>query len=193
MLGRKNFKLSVLFVFTLIAVLSITTAGIQAFGSESAMETEDMTLENMLNYAIEDEYLARAEYELIMEEYDIERPFSNIKRAEERHIEILKPLFEEYGFEIPEDVASEYVIIPDSLEEIFEIGIQAEIDNIAMYEKFLETDLPEDVERVFIYLRDGSINHLEAFERGAERGPVGREANSDKRSSNRNRSGKQNN
>ncbi len=193
MLGRKNFKLSVLFVFTLIAVLSITTAGIQAFGSESAMETEDMTLENMLNYAIEDEYLARAEYELIMEEYDIERPFSNIKRAEERHIEILKPLFEEYGFEIPEDVASEYVIIPDSLEEIFEIGIQAEIDNIAMYEKFLETDLPEDVERVFIYLRDGSINHLEAFERGAERGPVGREANSDKRRSNRNRSGKQNN
>ena len=34
-----------------------------------------------------------------------------------------------------------------------------------MYNVFLEYDLPEDIEAIFISLRDASMNHLNAFEK----------------------------
>ncbi len=36
----------------------------------------------MLIYVIQDEYTARSEYELILNKFDINRPFSNIIKAE---------------------------------------------------------------------------------------------------------------
>jgi len=139
---------------------------VAGFGAQGAIAGEEFLLEEMIKYAIQDEYLARQEYESIMEEYGEVRPFSNIIHAEETHIALLKELYEAYGFDIPEDTALDHVVVPDSLDIAFEIGVQAEIDNIAMYEKFLESDLPDDVKEVFIELRDGSKNHLAAFERG---------------------------
>jgi len=38
-----------------------------------------------------------------------------------------------------------------------------------MYEQFLDADLSDDVRAVFIELRDGSKNHLAAFERKLSR------------------------
>ena len=136
------------------------------FGAKGAFENGDFELEDMLQYAIQDEYLARQEYESIMEEYGEQRPFSNIIKAEETHIAELKGLYETYGIEIPEDTAIDHVVLPESLDVAFELGVQAEIDNIAMYEMFLEQDLPDDVRVVFIELRDASENHLAAFEKG---------------------------
>lgn len=136
------------------------------FGAQGAFASEEFSLEEMLRYAVQDEYLARQEYESIMEEYGQQRPFSNIIHAEETHIALLKELYVAYDFDIPEDTAIDHVVVPDSLDVAFEIGVQAEVDNIAMYEKFLEQDLPDDVKEVFIELRDGSKNHLAAFERG---------------------------
>lgn len=136
------------------------------FGAQGAFASEEFSLEEMLRYAVQDEYLARQEYESIMEEYGEVRPFSNIIRAEETHIAILKELYETYDLDIPEDTAIDHAVVPDSLDIAFKIGVQAEIDNIAMYEKFLEQDLPDDVKEAFIELRDGSKNHLAAFERG---------------------------
>ena len=136
------------------------------FGARGAFAEDDLTLENMLEYAIQDEYLARQEYESIMEEYGEVRPFSNIIKAEENHIIWLKELYEKYDIEIPEDTAIDHVVVPESLDIAYEVGVQAEIDNIAMYEKFLEQDLPDDVKAVFIELRDASKNHLAAFEKG---------------------------
>src|SRR6056297_1714817 len=84
-------------ILTMIAVLLIGTIGALAsdnYGALGAKQDEDYTLEEMLIYAIQDEYLARAEYELIMNEFGEQRPFSNIIRAEEYHIELLKPLFQ---------------------------------------------------------------------------------------------------
>lgn len=144
------------------------------YGAISALEKDELTIEEMLNYAIQDEYLARQEYESIMQEYGEQKPFSNIIRAEETHIELLKEIYEEYGYEIPVDNAINYVVIPESLEMAFEIGVQAEIDNIAMYEKFLENELPDDIEAIFIELRDGSKKHLAAFERGVRGNGQGR-------------------
>ena len=139
------------------------------FGAKSALLQGELTTEAMLRYAIEDEYLARQEYESIMAVFGEQNPFSNIIVAEERHIELLKEIYQTYGYDLPEDLAIDHVVIPESIVVALEVGVAAEIDNIAMYEKFLEQELPDDIRAVFVELRDGSISHLAAFERG-ERG-----------------------
>ncbi len=144
------------------------------FGAKTALETDELTIEQMLSYAIQDEYLARQEYELIIEEYGEQRPFTNIIQAEETHIEWLTELYDEYGYDMPEDNAIDYAVLPDSLETAFDVGVQAEIDNIAMYEKFMESELPDDIRSVFTQLRDASLNHLAAFERGVRGNGQGR-------------------
>jgi hypothetical protein len=138
------------------------------YGSSGALQATDYTLEDMLLYAIQDEYAARSEYDYILQTFDVTKPFSNIIESEEQHISMLLPLFETYGIELPEDTSFEHLLSIDSLEETFSIGVIAEINNIAMYNLFLETeDLPDDVYDVFVKLRDASINHLAAFQKNA--------------------------
>lgn len=145
-------------------------AGTADYGHEGAAADQNYTLEDMLNYAIEDESLAKAEYEKIMAEFDVTRPFSNIMKAETQHIRALLPLFEKYEIAVPSNTASEHLVTADTLAEIYSIGVETEVDNIAMYEKFLaDPDLPADVKAVFTALMNGSKNHLKAFERADER------------------------
>jgi len=134
------------------------------FGARGAAGKEGLTLEQMLTYAIQDEYLARAEYELIMSHYGEMRPFSNIIRSEEQHIAWLTEIFDEYGLDLPADTAGEHVALPADLKAAFATGVQAEIDNIAMYESFLENKLPADVADLFEELKSASENHLRAFQ-----------------------------
>ena len=151
----------------MILVLSIGVFA--SYGHAGAEKDDNMTVQSMIKYAIEDEIFAKTEYEKIMKTFDIDRPFSNIKRAEETHIELLQPLIEKYNVSY-DKLDEKSLVIPKTLKETFEIGVQAEINNIAMYEKFLkDKDLPEDVREVFTYLRDGSKNHLRAFERQLNR------------------------
>ncbi len=145
-------------------------AGEDPYGADNVSAEKTYTIEEMLNYAIEDEYKARAEYELIIEKMDGERPFTNIIKSEETHISMLKPLFEAHDIALPKDNASDYVVMPESIDAALEIGVQAEIDNIAMYKQFLSQDLPEDVESAFQRLKAASENHLEAFKRALEGG-----------------------
>lgn len=145
----------------------------ESFGSAGASADGDLTLEGMLTYAIQDEYLARAEYEAIMEEYGSIAPFSNIIRAEESHISQLLPLFESNGLAVPADSAAGYVVLPASLDEAYRAGIDAEVANIAMYELFLAQELPDDVRAVFENLMAGSKSHLSAFENAASGGGAG--------------------
>lgn len=139
------------------------------YGATGSFENSDFSLEQMLVYAIQDEFLARAEYDYLITELNAGNPFTNIIKAEETHISILIPLFEKYDFETPEDTSAEHLIPATSITEALETGVLAEVNNIAMYELFLETDLPDDVRAVFIELRDGSENHLAAFERKLSR------------------------
>lgn len=158
-----------------VTVFGVSTANASSvdFGAAGAAADKEYTLEEMLQYAIEDEFLAQAEYEIIMEKYGTIRPFSNIIKAESRHISALLPLFEKYDLDVPVNDADERVVVPGSLSEIFSIGVEAEINNIEMYEGFLEEDLPDDVEFVFENLMRASENHLKAFERADERSTIG--------------------
>jgi len=139
-----------------------------SWGSVSALEVTEFSIEDMLLYAIQDEYSARTEYEYIMSVFDVETPFTNILRAEEKHITMLLPLFETYDIEVPEDTSSDHIIELTTLLSTFETGVTAEILNISMYDLFLEQNLPDDIRDVFTSLRDASVKHLAAFEKNVE-------------------------
>lgn len=157
-------------ILVLTVVLGTSTyASENEVGAGAAAIQEEFTLEEMLQYALEDEQMAQAEYAAIMEAFDVTRPFSNIEKAEIKHEDAVIGLYEARDLDVPEFDGADYVVIPDTLAETYEIGVQAEINNIAMYEKFLEQDLDDDVRLVFEALRDGSINHLAAFERQVDR------------------------
>jgi hypothetical protein len=158
-----------LVVICIVMALSAHVYAKELFGAKGAQQSSHPTLEQMLTYAIQDEYLARAEYRFIINEYGSVRPFSNIIRAEEQHINMLVPLFTKYGFAVPDDNAEEHIVVPKDLKEALETGVQAEIDNIGMYEAFLNKSLPEDVRDVFERLKNASGNHLQAFRNALSR------------------------
>lgn len=147
-----------------LSALGVTALAASDYGSAAVSTGTTYTLEEMLVYAIEDERLAEAEYAEIIDTYGITRPFTNIIRAEQSHIAALEPLFENNGLTLPDDTSTDYVTTPASIEDALNAGIQAEINNIDMYDAFLAQDLPEDVEAVFNALNIASQRHLSAFE-----------------------------
>lgn len=134
-----------------------------AYGAKAALAASSLDLPAMLRYSLEDEYLAHAEYQAIIGTLKAGRPFTNIIRAEETHIADLKDLFYAYGLAVPQDTAAALVAVAKDFKGALEAGVQAELDNIAMYERFLAQNLPSDVRQVFEWLKAGSDNHLAAF------------------------------
>lgn len=157
-------KIGVTSLVVMGLISSSVFAGKSDYGALGASDDSSFTLEGMLHYAIEDEYLAQAEYELIIEELDATRPFTNIIKAEETHIKMVEGLYAAYGLELPIVDPSDYLATPESIEAALGAGVDAEIANIAMYETFLKQELPDDVREVFEYLKKASESHLDAFE-----------------------------
>jgi len=140
------------------------------FGAAAVKEGETYTIEQMLTYAIQDEYLAQAEYKAIIAKFGVDRPFTNIMKAEGTHVEHLLPLFAAYNVPVPADTATEHVALPETLQEIYQIGVTAEVHNIGMYAAFLAQEgLPDDVKDVFEALKRASESHLQAFQRNADK------------------------
>jgi hypothetical protein len=138
------------------------------YGNSAAKADQDLTIPDMLTYAIQDEYLARAEYTAIMAKFGTARPFSNIREAESTHIAWLNDAFADYSLPVPADQGAAHVVLPAALKQAFETGVQAEVDNIALYDRFLASPLFKDAQHsdlkaVFENLKRGSENHLRAF------------------------------
>jgi hypothetical protein len=165
---------SVLFILAFFGMLLAVSAETKTalWGAKAAASDANPSIEAMLRYAIEDEYLARAEYEAIIKKFGSQRPFSNIIKSEESHIAWIKEAYTRLSLPVPADTASTHVVIPSTLDEAFKTGVQAEIDNIAMYDHFLKTNFIKNAANVyyrdlFVRLRDASKNHLAAFKKGA--------------------------
>lgn len=149
--------------------LSVYASPAGEWGAAAAAKDTSLSLESMMMYAIQDEYLARAEYVAIMKKYGEMRPFSNIMKAEENHIAWLKEEYASRSLPIPADEAARWVVLPATLKDAFEAGVKAEIDNIAMYDHFLADPRLARKENaalrsLFVRLRDASKNHLSAFQ-----------------------------
>lgn len=160
---------------SLIALGSVLAMPLMA----SATSVKAISVEDMLVYAMQDEVTAKAEYEALIEKFGSVRPITNILRAELRHIDALTPLLETYGVDIGD--FTPITAVPSSLDEAYQIGVDAEIKNVALYQTYLASELPEDVEAVFNRLATASSHHLEAFQRqldndgtGFQRGSAGR-------------------
>lgn len=152
------------------ASLVVLTTSLLLVGNVFAAQLDEQTQQALID-AINDEYMARATYQKVIDQFGPIRPFTNIIKAEETHIQYLLPLFEKYGVAVPEDNWSDKVPSFGSVQEALEAGIQAEITNAGMYDEFFKTVKEEDILAVFTFLRDASQDkHLPAFERATGRG-----------------------
>lgn len=142
---------------------------LEGYGAKGALADKNLTINDMLMYAVQDEYLAHGEYLAIVDKFGSQKPYTNIIRAEETHLAYLKEVYLAYGLDFPADESAGHIVVPANLLEAAETGVQAEIDNIAMYELFLTYDLPENVFEVFSALKSGSDNHLRAFQKQVDR------------------------
>jgi len=135
------------------------------FGADAAKADNQLTMESMLRYAIQDECLARARNLFAIAKFGQQRPFNNILNAEEQNISYLMSLFTKYNMELPIDISWCYVKVTANIIESLEELIQGKIDNIAMYERFLNQYVPSEVNNTFLLLRNASQNHLQSFQR----------------------------
>jgi hypothetical protein len=131
-------------------------------GGQGALDQAEV---NALLEALNDEYKALATYQKVVDTFGAVQPFANIMWAEQQHIAALEKLFVRYGVEIPVNDWYDRVPAFDSVQAAIAAGVQAEIDNAALYDSlFAAVDEP-DIVRVFTRLRDASqYNHLPAFQ-----------------------------
>ena len=118
-----------------------------------------------LEAALDDEYKARATYNAVIEKLGPVAPFNNVVRAEDGHVRSLVTLFEQYGLPVPPDRYAGKVQAPATLAAACALGVQAELDNVAIYDRLLGTVQGKDeIVAVFQRLRAASQdNHLPAF------------------------------
>jgi hypothetical protein len=168
---KSNMKKILVIIICVVAFCtsSLTAFAVTPYGAEAVDENRTYTLPEMLTMAIEDEYLAYARYENVIQKFGASRPFTNILRAETMHISALNPLFDKYGIPLPENKARNHIVEPDTLTNAFKAGVEGEIANIKMYNTFLKQDIPADVTTVFTALKNASERHLTAFETGLRR------------------------
>lgn len=127
-------------------------------------------LKDRLNEALDDEYKARATYRKVIENFGPIRPFVNIVEAEDRHAAALLSLFERYDIPVPEDLWPGRVRAPETVEQACRSAVEAEKENMAMYERLLKATPEPDVRRVLENLQSASRDrHLPAFERCLQR------------------------
>lgn len=135
---------------------------------------EEITVVGALSIALQGEYLAEETYRAVVEDFGSVQPFASIITAEVNHAEAFTILYEARGLDVPASQwNSENVARYPSIQEACEAGEIIEQATVDRYDAFLQADLPADVERVFINLRDASRDrHLPAFQR-CDGTPVG--------------------
>lgn len=141
------------------------TVELKGVGAAGAKLDNELTLEKMLVYAVQDEYVAEQQYKTILEDLGENELFKKITSEETMHASAALPLLEKYNVaEVDADYKS-VAAHPKDWKEAAKTGIQAEINNIEMFETFLkQPNLPDDVKTIFTELKDASKVHQTQFE-----------------------------
>ncbi len=140
---------------------------VKAMTSTSVSGGSLSDLRDRLIEALDDERKAIATYQGVIARFGPVRPFVNIVEAERRHAAALIVLFERYHLPVPENAWHGALIeIPNNLQEACRRGVEAEVQNIAMYDRLLDATPEPDVRRVLLNLQSASRDrHLPAFQR----------------------------
>jgi len=120
---------------------------------------------------LQDEQRAEALYAAVIQKHRGRCPFSNIIEAERCHQGALEGLLESYGLPVPANPWKDRKVeVPATFKAACEAGVQAEIENVALYDRLMKTVKEPDLLEVFERLRWASQErHLPAFRRHAER------------------------
>jgi hypothetical protein len=132
-------------------------------------KTKAMVLE-----ALNDEYKARAFYQLVISTFGPVQPFINIVQAEDTHARALEAVCARYAIPLPADDWGKKLQRPSSVLEACRAGVEGEHENIAMYDRLLRETEEPDIRALFQRLQARSRDaHLPAFERCVARGAEG--------------------
>ncbi len=172
----KRTLLTILAVVAISATLSIITAEAQVQRGGGGTTALDPVAKQALLTALvapEGEYAARAEYTAILAKFGAGvQPYANILEAEKKHVAALQQQCQKFGVPIPVDPYMGNVTAPATLLEAAEIGVMAEVLNVAMYDDLLtKVGNYSSLLQVFTNLRAASLNnHLPAYEAAVENG-----------------------
>jgi len=134
---------------------------------------------NALNYMYQEEKLAKDVYYTLGQIYPNVRVF-NIYRAETMHERSVANVMDHYGLALPlrgdkvgvftnPKLQSLYNTLiakgKKSLKDALEVGIMVEVTDVEDLDKFLSQATSPDVIALFKFLRAGSYNHYNAFNR----------------------------
>jgi hypothetical protein len=125
-------------------------------------------LQAILVEALQEEYMAEWTYRRVLADFGDVAPFSVIADSEARHVEAIRGLFARRDWTAPASTWNiDNVAAFDTLAEACAGGVAVEIEDGALYERFLAWDeLPQDAVNVFTNLQAVSLNnHLPAFQR----------------------------
>ncbi|MBN1859070.1 DUF2202 domain-containing protein [Candidatus Bipolaricaulota bacterium] len=162
---------------------ALVVGGVLALGAGDVWRSADSTNQGVLPIEVQEavldalvgpdgEYAAYATYAAILEEYGDVNPFASILVSEARHIDALKQVLDRYQVPYPDENPYLGTLeAPGSLAEAAQLGVDAEIANVALYEEQLDaaTGFP-DIVKVFVSLQTASQErHLPSFERAVAR------------------------
>ncbi|NKB17622.1 MAG: DUF2202 domain-containing protein [Pseudanabaena sp. CRU_2_10] len=145
----KNRRSSSIQRWGLAGLCAATLASAPTIASAAPNPQLDTQTRQAMIDAINDEYHARAFYTAAIEKFGTVRPFSNIVRSEDRHVSLWNALFTQYGLPIPVDSFAGKVAVPDTLQAACQAGVEAEIANVAMYDRFLGFVQQPDLQAAF--------------------------------------------
>lgn len=173
-------------VLGLGAVATATTA----FASGGKNKSDELTDEqkDKLFYIFQEEKVARDVYITLGKQYPEESTFALIQISEQDHILSAQVLCERYGIDTSivnlsqeDDFVGQFELLEmqelynscielgqASLYEALKVGEHIEITDIEDLEHAAE-GMPSDVVRVYDHLKEGSLEHLAAFEKAIAR------------------------
>ena len=125
----------------------------------TVLEVETTELKSMLDILYQDEYNTKSTYEEIIDEFGPNILYNNLIQAEAQHMNALERIYARYDIQFP-DVNARTPNLPDNLLDTYTLGKEAEEANIALYDKYLDEDLPEDIRFTFERLMNASYHHL---------------------------------
>lgn len=154
---------------------SVFVGALLVLGACGAPNNNNGTLsqeaQTALKETLMDEFKAEATYKKVLATFNDATPFKNIINAETTHAQALLKVYTTYSLQPPANPWQTSTDgIPDfaTLQDACKAGVQAEIDNVALYDKHLALTLPDDLRTVFTSLRDASQDkHLPAFQKCA--------------------------
>lgn len=132
-----------------------------AYGADASFGDKELTLEEILTYTLESQYLSRNLNDSIVEKFGKVKPYIGIMENNEDNVSSLEELFSVYGYTLIEDKSASHVLIDEKFDNNLSSSYEEEMKNIVMYETFLKVELPDDVRATIENLKSDSIKNLQ--------------------------------